>query len=270
VAFPLLSEDRPLGLVIASDTGEPRRWAEEQRRLVDQLALEGSLVVENAALRASERERLDELARQAFHDPLTDLPNRALFADRLDHALARLRRRHGSVAVLLLDLDGFKEVNDTLGHEAGDQLLITVGERLRACLRPADTVARLGGDEFTILLEEIDSLREATRVAERIEDALKTPFVLDGNEISITTSIGIAFNTPGNSEPDDLLRNADTAMYQAKRAGKARYEVFEPGPSPVAGEPLEEEGPELSIGRPEVPGPGVDDRDADGDGSRLA
>ena len=182
VAFPLLSTDRALGLVVCSETREARRWTSDERGLVAQLALEGSLVVENAALRATERERIDELSRQAFHDPLTDLPNRALFADRLDHALARLHRRDQSVAVMLLDLDGFKEINDTLGHDAGDQLLIAVSQRLRACLRPADTVARLGGDEFTILLEEITHLREATRVAERIEDSLRTPFVLDGHE----------------------------------------------------------------------------------------
>jgi diguanylate cyclase (GGDEF)-like protein len=204
---------------------------------VDQLALEGSLVVENAALRGADQERIDELARQAFHDPLTDLPNRALFADRLEHALARLNRRDQVIAVLLLDLDGFKEVNDSLGHDAGDQLLIAVSQRLRACLRPADSIARLGGDEFTILLEEITSLREATLVAERIEDSLRTPFVLDGHEVKVTTSIGIALNSGGDIEPDDLVRNADTAMYEAKRAGKARYEVHESSdnPSPPAG-----------------------------------
>lgn len=232
VAFPLLSSERPLGLVVCIESRGVRRWSPEQRRLVAQLALEGSLVVENAALRALERERLDELARQAFHDPLTDLPNRALFADRLEHALARLHRRAESVAVLLLDLDGFKVVNDSYGHDAGDQLLIAVGQRLRACLRPGDTVARLGGDEFTILLEEITQLSEATRVAARIEDSLRTPFVLDGHETTITTSIGIAFNKPDEAEPEELLRNADSAMYKAKRAGKARSEVYESDGNP--------------------------------------
>jgi diguanylate cyclase (GGDEF)-like protein len=235
VAFPLLSSDRALGLVVCSETREGRRWSPEQQRLVTQLALEGSLVVENAALRGTDQERIDELSRQAFHDPLTELPNRALFADRLEHALARLHRRHESLAVMLLDLDGFKAINDNFGHEAGDQLLIAVGQRLRACLRPADTVARLGGDEFTILLEEISHLREATRVAERIEHSLRTPFVLDGHEATITTSIGIALNSAEEAEPQQLLRNADTAMYRAKHAGKARYEVYElqGNPSPL-------------------------------------
>jgi len=129
--------------------------------------------------------------------------------------------------VLLLDLDGFKEVNDSLGHDAGDRLLIAISQRLRACLRPADSIARLGGDEFTILLEEITSLSEATRVAVRIEDALRTPFELDGHEVKVTTSIGIALHSGGEIDADELVRNADSAMYMAKRAGKARYEIHE-------------------------------------------
>jgi diguanylate cyclase (GGDEF)-like protein len=227
VAFPLLSSERPLGLVICAETRESRHWTPEERRLVDQLALEGSLVVENAALRGADQERIDELARQAFHDPLTDLPNRALFADRLAQALARLERHDQVIAVILLDLDGFKEVNDSLGHDAGDRLLVALSQRLRACLRPADSIARLGGDEFTILLEEIASTSEATRVAERIEDSLRMPFVLDGHEVKVTASIGIALNSGNDIEPDDLVRNADAAMYRAKRAGKARYEIHE-------------------------------------------
>ena len=246
VAFPLLSSERPLGLVVCAATREGRHWTPEQRRLVEQLALEGSLVVENAALRGADQERIDELARQAFHDPLTELPNRALFADRLEHALARLQRHDQIVAVLLLDLDGFKEVNDSLGHDAGDQLLIAVSQRLRAALRPADTIARLGGDEFTILLEEITHLGEATRVAERIEDSLRTPFQLDGHDVRITISIGIALNNATDAQPEDLMRNADAAMYKAKRAGKARYEVYEPGGATL--ESLESE-PEVSIRR---------------------
>jgi diguanylate cyclase (GGDEF)-like protein len=266
VAFPLLSSERPLGLVVCIETRGPRRFSPEQRQLVAQLALEGSLVVENAALRALERQRLDELAQQAFHDSLTELPNRALFADRLEHALARLDRRAESVAVLLLDLDGFKSVNDSYGHEAGDQLLIAVGQRLRACLRPGDTVARLGGDEFTILLEEIAQLSEATRVAARIEDSLRTPFVLDGHEVMITTSIGIAFNRPGDSAPEELLRNADSAMYNAKRAGKARYEVHASDGNPSALEMDDVEG-ELSIRRSPITGtPDDPERESEDDG----
>jgi diguanylate cyclase (GGDEF)-like protein len=265
VAFALLSSERPFGLVVCSETREARRWTNDERRLVSQLALEGSLVVENAALRATDRERIDELAQQAFHDSLTDLPNRVLFADRLDHALARLGRTDQSVAVLLLDLDGFKEINDNFGHEAGDQLLIAVSQRLRGCLRPADTVARLGGDEFTVLVEEITELREATRVAERIEAALNTPFLLEGNEVRVTTSVGIAFNRAEDAEPDELLRNADAAMYRAKRSGKARFEVFEMGDSPAG--LIDVEDSEFQVKRSSIGGsrqPGEPEREGDG------
>jgi diguanylate cyclase (GGDEF)-like protein len=226
VAFPLLSANRPLGLVVCSDTSRNRHWTDEEKELASQLALEGSLVIENAALRAGERRRIDELSRQAFHDPLTDLPNRALFKDRLQHALARTRRGGQSVAVLLLDLDGFKQINDSFGHEAGDQVLIAVSQRLRACLRPADTVARLGGDEFTILLEDIAALDEATRVAKRIADSLRTSFMVEGNETTVSTSIGIALNEPRDLDPSDILRNADRAMYEAKSRGNGRYAVY--------------------------------------------
>jgi diguanylate cyclase (GGDEF)-like protein len=226
VAYPLLSAERALGLVICSDTRDRRQWSDEDRELVDQLALEGSLVIENAGLRATDRQQIDELSRQAFHDSLTDLPNRSLFADRVSHALARTRRGNRAIAVLLLDLDGFKEINDNFGHEAGDKVLIAVAQRLRACLRPGDTIARLGGDEFTILLEDIASVSEATRVAERIESSLRTPFVVEGHETRVTTSIGIALNEPGHGDLSSLLRNADAAMYRAKHGGSGRYEVF--------------------------------------------
>jgi diguanylate cyclase (GGDEF)-like protein len=226
VAFPLMTADRALGLVVCSDTRERREWTEEQKELVEQLALEGALVIENAGLRAQDRRRLDDLSRRAFHDPLTELPNRTLFRDRLEHALARTRRVHASVGVLLVDLDGFKEINDNFGHEAGDQVLVAVAQRLRASLRPADTVARLGGDEFTVLLEDITSVEEATRVAERIENSLRTPFMVEGHETSVGTSIGIAINLAGREDPSTLLRNADAAMYQAKRMGKGRHAIY--------------------------------------------
>ena len=226
VAFPLLAEARTLGLVLCSHTTAPRHWSNEERQLVEQLALEGSLVVENAALRATEQQRLDELAHQAFHDSLTELPNRALFADRLGLALARTERRKVAVAVLFLDLDDFKPINDRFGHDAGDRLLRAVAERVRACVRPEDTVARLGGDEFTVLLEDIVDVRYAIGVAERIEEALREPFPIDGHEATVTASIGIAVSSGRDATPEDLMRNSDQAMYQAKRKGRARHELF--------------------------------------------
>ena len=169
----------------------------------------------------------DQLAHQASHDPLTNLPNRALFTDRLSHALARAARRQGIVAVLFLDLDGFKVVNDSLGHDIGDHLLIAVAERLGGCLRPEDSVARLGGDEFTVLLEDLGDARDAARVAERIIAALRAPFAIGGREVVISASIGIAHGAGDREQAIDLWRNADIAMYRAKQAGKGGYEVFD-------------------------------------------
>src|SRR5918998_931268 len=162
----------------------------------------------------------DQLRHQAFHDSLTGLPNRALFMDRLEHALTRTSRHENAVAVLFLDLNNFKLINDSLGHEIGDRLLIEVGERLKACVRPEDTVARIGGDEFTILLEDVTDEREAAQTTWRITEDLKAPFVLVGREVFTTGSIGIALRTSRKDRPEDLLRYADMAMYQAKNEGQ--------------------------------------------------
>lgn len=167
------------------------------------------------------------LAHQAFHDPLTGLPNRVLFLDRLERALARARRHNQFIAVLFLDLDRFKIINDSLGHEAGDQLLIAVGQRLRERMRPEDTAARLGGDEFTVLLEDIEDVHAAARVAERIAEDLRAPFQLGTREVFTTSSIGIALSNGTGHSPDDVMRDADAAMYLAKSRGKAHYEVFD-------------------------------------------
>jgi diguanylate cyclase (GGDEF)-like protein/PAS domain S-box-containing protein len=172
---------------------------------------------------------LDSLARlayQASHDPLTALPNRALFLDRLDQALAQAVQSQATAAVLFLDLDGFKAVNDRLGHEAGDQLLVAVAARLRRCMRPADTAARFGGDEFTILLERITGVRDAIQIAERLLAAFVAPIIVGGEAIAITASMGIACSVAGQDRAA-LLRAADRAMYDAKSQGKARYAIFE-------------------------------------------
>ena len=167
-----------------------------------------------------------ELAHQAFHDPLTDLPNRDLFKDRVGHALTRQIRDGKPLAVMFVDLDDFKTVNDSLGHAAGDQLLSWMAERLGRSVRPSDTVARLGGDEFAVLVEDMRGQRDAILVADRIIEALTEPLAIDGKEIFVHASVGIAI-TYGSIEMDELLKNADVAMYAAKRSGKGRYEVFD-------------------------------------------
>jgi len=177
----------------------------------------------------SERKRVeDQLAHGALHDALTGLPNRALFVDRLDQALERVRRGgERPFAVLFLDLDRFKVVNDSLGHAVGDQMLLAIAERLEAVMRPGDTVARFGGDEFTLLLDDLASPLEATQRAERVLDVLGAPFTLEGHEVFTSASIGIAVSTAGSEHPDELLRNADAALSRAKVLGKNRYEVFD-------------------------------------------
>jgi diguanylate cyclase (GGDEF)-like protein/PAS domain S-box-containing protein len=172
----------------------------------------------------SERRRLEEqLTHQAFHDPLTGLANRALFRDRVSHALALAQRRGSAVTVLYLDLDDFKNVNDSLGHAEGDRLLIAAAERFLACARTADTVARLGGDEFAILVEGGDA---GEGLPDRLSAAMSHPFSLSGNQLRVTASIGVATAGAGDTA-DDLLRNADMAMYAAKRHGKGHAETYE-------------------------------------------
>jgi diguanylate cyclase (GGDEF)-like protein len=166
------------------------------------------------------------LNEEGFRDPLTGLANRALFYDRVEHALARSQRHQQPIVVLFLDLDEFKTINDSLGHGAGDQLLVAVAERLRTCLRDADTAARLGGDEFAILLEEIEEAGPAL-VAQRVLDTLQAPFVLSGREVFVNASIGIAVGSV-QQDANELLRDADAAMYVAKTNGKGRFETFAP------------------------------------------
>jgi len=183
----------------------------------------------NAALEQEieERNQLEQKRlHAALHDDLTQLPNRALFMDRLEHAISISIRRPHQCAVLFLDLDRFKLVNDSLGHHIGDQLLVAVARRLEHSVRTGDTVARLGGDEFSLLLEGVQSLEEVTDVADRLQSVLSQPFHLNGMDVVITVSIGIVVSQTGTAVPIDLLRDADLAMSRAKARGKARYEVF--------------------------------------------
>jgi diguanylate cyclase (GGDEF)-like protein/PAS domain S-box-containing protein len=168
----------------------------------------------------------DEIRHRALHDPLTGLPNRVLFGDRLEQALERLRRRPGMTAILYLDVDDFKRVNDSLGHQLGDELLTAVALRLRQAVRPTDTVARFGGDEFGILLEDVSGEQHAVATAERVAALFAKPFVISGRDQFVTSSIGIVIAEGGES-PDGVIRDADAAMYRAKERGRARYELFD-------------------------------------------
>ena len=176
----------------------------------------------------SDRKRAEEqLLHDALHDALTELPNRTLFMDRLEHCLDRRARQHDyRCAVLFLDLDRFKMVNDSFGHAVGDRLLVQASQRLKSCLRPADTLARLGGDEFAILLDDVRGASNAVRVAQRIQQELEVPFQLEGREVYSTASIGIALSD-AKSQPADVLRDADTAMYRAKSQGRASHAIFD-------------------------------------------
>jgi diguanylate cyclase (GGDEF)-like protein len=187
-----------------------------------------SSILRRSVLAAIERKRSEtQLAHRALHDELTGLPNRALFLDRLGVALDRSRRTSASVAVLFLDVDNFKEVNDSLGHAAGDRVLAALAERLRAMLRPMDTVARFGGDEFTFLFEELASEREVVLIAERISRTTSVPIQHDHGQVTVTVSIGIAMVGDPNIPPETVIREADAAMYRAKELGRARYELFD-------------------------------------------
>jgi diguanylate cyclase (GGDEF)-like protein len=175
-----------------------------------------------------ERKRAEtRLAHQALHDQLTGLPNRALFLDRLRVALDRSRRTRATVAVLFLDLDNFKEINDTLGHDAGDRVLVELAERLRTTLRPMDTVARFGGDEFTLLFEELGGDREVVLIAERLSTAVAHPIQLPGGPATVTASIGIALVSDPSVPAETVIREADAAMYRAKDGGGERFELYD-------------------------------------------
>ncbi|MRK21231.1 bifunctional diguanylate cyclase/phosphodiesterase [Pseudomonas sp. JG-B] len=218
-AFPVLAGSEVVGVLefFANCVLEPD---EKLLHLMAQIGVQMGRVVE--------RKRAEEQLVDAFHDPLTGLPNRALFSDRLSRAVARCNRhREAAFAVLFIDLDRFKLVNDSLGHLAGDLLIIQVATRLGGCLRQTDTLARMGGDEFTILLDCIGNPDAPVRVAERLLDALEPPFLINGEQLYISASIGIAPSDLGYESAEEILRHADLAMYRAKTLGKHRFEMFD-------------------------------------------
>jgi diguanylate cyclase (GGDEF)-like protein len=218
VTVPIRVGGTPFG-ILDLQTFEVRRFGRDDVNFLQSIAN----VLASAIERRNEAE---DAVHRALHDPLTGLPNRALFEDRLGRALAEQERRGSSVAVIFLDIDHFKLVNDSLGHQAGDELLKAVAPRLRQALRPGDTVARFGGDEFGILLEDVADESDATRVAERIAAALAKPFVVWEREHFVTASSGIAVGGAGQLA-EAMIRDSDAAMYRAKERGRARYEIFD-------------------------------------------
>jgi diguanylate cyclase (GGDEF)-like protein len=209
---------QPYG-VIGAGSRRPHDFSQEDVNFMQAIA--------NVLANAIERRRTEERTQhEALHDPLTGLPNRTLFLDRLQHALSVAARRETSLSVLFLDLDQFKLVNDSLGHAAGDELLAAVAPRLEQALRPGDTVARFGGDEFAVLAEDVGNERGATRIAERIAEALARPFILREREHFVSASVGISIGG-GNEGPEALIRDADSALYRAKEHGRGGYEIFD-------------------------------------------
>ncbi len=219
VAVSVGGPERPYG-ALAAFTTRPRRFAEDETRFLQAVA--------NVLADAIQRHRSEEANRHAaVHDPLTGLPNRVLLLDRCEHALRVLSREDSTVAVLVLDLDRFKHINDTLGHAAGDEVLRTVAARLREAIRPEDTAGRLGGDEFAVVCERIGGASNATALADRIMAAIGRPVQLDDGDHLLSTSIGIALTTDPTETPDSLLRDADAALYRAKALGRGRSVVFD-------------------------------------------
>jgi diguanylate cyclase (GGDEF)-like protein len=229
MAAPIFERGEVVGSLAVASRRAGRTYSPGEREALTAFA-------EHAGLALNDAHAVAQTVHQAFHDSLTDLPNRALFLDRLEHAFTRSARADTELAVLFADLDGFKTVNDSLGHEAGDELLVLVAERLRGVLRAVDTAARFGGDEFAILIEGPRNGGLGRLLAERVLEAFQEPFALRGRQLYISMSIGIA---EGRGEMDHLLRNADLAMYQAKSRGKGRFEVFEPGMHAAVVERLE-------------------------------
>jgi len=212
--------------VIRKGSGEIRHVYEKCVHIRDS---EGAVVRSVGMIQdITERTRAEEtIKHMAYHDALTGLPNRRLFDDRLNLALAHAHRNQGKLAVLLFDLDNFKDVNDTLGHGVGDQLLQAVSERLSSLLRKGDTVARMGGDEFMLLLPEIAGGEGAAEVAQKILEAIRKPYVCDGHDLHVTTSIGIALYPEDGEDGETLTKNADIAMYRAKDGERDNYQSWQ-------------------------------------------
>jgi len=220
MAAPVHENGTVVGALVVGSYREGRTYSRADREVLLAFA-------EHVSLAVTDAKTLHDM-HEAFHDSLTGLASRALFMDRLDHGLACAAREESQVAVLFVDLDRFKVVNDSMGHAAGDLLLVEVADRLRTCLRDTDTAARIGGDEFAVLLQDLHGPQLATTVADQIIEVLHAPFEIRGKQVYINASVGVAFNTPNAQDAETLIQNSDLAMYQAKKSGTSACQVFEP------------------------------------------
>ena len=228
----LRGESRMIGSLMVGGHLDARTFDERDLRLFRTLATRTTAILENSRMERSIArltELQEQLTHQAYHNSLTDLANRSLFGQEIEQALRRCAEGSASVAVIFLDIDDFKGVNDTLGHAAGDALLVEVAARIRGCLRRPDTAARLGGDEFALLIEDVDSAVEAEHVARRVLHVLSEPFTVSGTSVTVRASLGIAVADNSDANATSLMRHADVAMYVAKGAGRNRYVLFTPG-----------------------------------------
>ncbi len=238
IGVPLKTEGRVIGVLNASVVSDRRKFDQQDLQILTLFASNISTALEHAKLFSDRVQAEETIRHQAYHDLLTDLPNRALFNDRLTLALAHAGRSGQRAAVMFLDLDHFKLVNDMMGHAVGDRLLKATAERITGCLRKSDTVARLGGDEFMLLLPELHKGEDAATIAKKILEALKPPFNFDGHEFYITSSIGISLCPDDGEDAQTLIKSADIAMYRVKEYGRNNYQFFGPAMRAAASERL--------------------------------
>jgi diguanylate cyclase (GGDEF)-like protein len=235
VLLPINIKGNPIGFLSLYDTHKVRKVENNNVHLWQGLADQAALAIENARLYTQaqqeirERQRAEEQLEQvAYHDSLTSLPNRAFFLELIWNAIWRQRRQPDiQFAVLYMDLDNFKRINDSLGHSVGDKLLVEVSERLKSCIRKSDTIARLGGDEFVVLIDQVKDVHQLTRISKRILNSVAKPYNIAGHEIITTCSIGIVLGNMLYNQPDEIFRDADIAMYRAKELGRSRFEFFD-------------------------------------------
>lgn len=226
LAIPISNLDRMYGRIFLCDRQDSNAFTYEDEQLATSFANALSLILDNERTLAKLKQEQSQLEHSALHDPLTSLPNRVLLGDRIGQILNQAHRNQTQAAVLFCDLDDFKAVNDSMGHQAGDQVLKTMGERLLNCVRVEDTVARIGGDEFVFVLSNVESAEHAKVVAQKILDAMAQSLHVDGCEIMLSGSVGIAMFPLDGDATERLIRNADSAMYKAKECGKNNYRFF--------------------------------------------